>query len=260
MVVCPLGCWVQHSLPSASPMRAPERDVDASENVKLVADFPYENEEQDFFSGGTDIDFSGKYVYAMQQGMANGGVHVIQNGAKPKKLSFIPCPGEQNDVAVVKPGLIALGYHESTCAGVPGGGIRLIDVRTRQAPKFLGSVNDLPGGTHTLTAYPAGSTSTRAPADFPPTVAASSRSSTSPTRGSPRSPRRSLPTGAAVTTSTFWFSGKTKLGFCAGSDRSADLGRDRSAGTGHLQPRRRPGRAVPPLGCGEPRRQADARR
>lgn len=136
----------------SSAARPASRDVDASDNVKLVATFPYTNENADFFSGGTDIDFSGKYIYAMQQGNANGGVHVIVNGKKPKKVAFIPCPGEQNDVAVVKPGLIAVGYHNSTC-GEPGGGVRLIDVSNPKSPKILGKV-DTPGGTHTLTVYP----------------------------------------------------------------------------------------------------------
>jgi hypothetical protein len=133
---------------------SPQREADASDNVKLVSAFPYVNEEADFFAGGTDIDFQGKYIYAMQQGTANGGVHVIENSKKPKKIAFIPCPGEQNDVAVVKPGLIALGYHSSTCGGLPGGGVRLIDVKNPKKPKHLGAVNDLPGGSHTLTVYP----------------------------------------------------------------------------------------------------------
>ncbi len=128
--------------------------ADKSKNVKHVAFFPYENKEKDFFAGGTDIDFSGKYVYAMQQG-DNGGIHIIDaSGSKPKKVSFFHCPGGQNDVAVVKPGLVALGYHESTCNGPAGGGVQLVDVRNPKKPKLLGAVNDLPGGTHTLTVYP----------------------------------------------------------------------------------------------------------
>jgi hypothetical protein len=141
-------------LVGAFPSAAAEAEADSSDNVKRIASFPYENEKQGFFEGGTDIDFSGKFVYAMQQG-ANGGVHVFENSKKgPKKVSFIGCPGSQNDVAVVKPGLIALGYHSSMCGSAPGGGIRLIDVKDPKRAKFLGAVNDLPGGTHTLTVYP----------------------------------------------------------------------------------------------------------
>ena len=137
--------------PAARP--AP-READKSDNIKLTATFPYANESKDFFQGGTDMAFSGKFVYAMQQG-PDGGVHVIDHSkATPKKIAFIPCPGGQNDVAVVKPGLIAIGYHESTCGDAPGGGVRLIDVKDPNKPKYLGAVNDLPGGTHTLTTYP----------------------------------------------------------------------------------------------------------
>jgi hypothetical protein len=128
--------------------------ADKSRNVRHVAFFGFSNKTKDYFAGGTDIDFSGRWVYAMQQGN-RGGVHVIDaSRRRPRKVSFIPCPGEQNDVAVVKRGLIALGYHNSTCAGDSGGGVRLVDVSRPSRPRFLGSVNDLPGGTHTLTTYP----------------------------------------------------------------------------------------------------------
>ena len=137
--------------PAAQARPAPE--AEASDNVKQIASFVYENKAKDFFAGGTDIAFSGKYAYAMQQG-ADGGVHIIDaSGATPKKLAFIPCPGGQNDVAVVKPGLIAIGYHSSQCGGTSGAGIRLVDVKNPNNPKYLGTV-ETPGGTHTLTTYP----------------------------------------------------------------------------------------------------------
>jgi len=145
-----IGLMAALLAPVAQARPAPE--ADASENVKMIASFPYENKEKDFFAGGTDIAFSGKYVYAMQQGV-DGGVHIIDaSSAVPKKIGFFHCPGAQNDVAVVKPGLIALGYHSSQCGG-PGAGVKLIDVKDPKRPKLLGSV-ETPGGTHTLTTYP----------------------------------------------------------------------------------------------------------
>jgi hypothetical protein len=54
---------------------------------------------------------------------------------------------------VVRPGLLALGYHSGQCGGIPGAGVRLIDVRNPKKPRFLSSV-ELPGGAHTLTVYP----------------------------------------------------------------------------------------------------------
>jgi hypothetical protein len=202
---------------AASPARTPERDVDASNNVKLVVDFPYENEEKDFFSGGTDIDFSGKYVYAMQQGMANGGVHVIKNGPKPKKLAFIPCPGGQNDVAVVKPGLIALGYHESNCAGAPGGGVRLIDVRNPKRPKYLGAINDLPGGTHTLTTYPGEDIIYASPGGLPTNGGAVEQIIDVSDPKKPKVAATFTPNRSGCHDFAFYISGDTKLGFCAGA-------------------------------------------
>ncbi|MGH2747680.1 MAG: LVIVD repeat-containing protein [Actinomycetota bacterium] len=127
------------------PPSAGAAQVNKSDNVKLIQNFKYE--------GGSDLDFSGKYVYAGQLGN-DGGVHVLDvSGKKPKKVAFISCPGSQNDVAVVKPGLLALGYHSSTCAAAPGSGVRLIDVKDPKRPRFLGQVQT-PGGTHTLTVYP----------------------------------------------------------------------------------------------------------
>ncbi len=118
---------------------------DKTDNVKLVKTIPYE--------GGSDIAFTGKYVYFGQLGN-EGGVRVLDASKRvPKEVSFIKCPGSQNDPAVVKPGLIALGYHSGQCGGEPGAGLRLIDVRNPKRPRFLGSVM-LPGGSHTITPYP----------------------------------------------------------------------------------------------------------
>jgi len=122
-----------------------DRAVDKSENMKLVTSIPYE--------GGSDIAFQGKYVYFGQLGN-EGGVRVLDaSGKVPKEIAFIKCPGSQNDVAVVRPGLLALGYHSGQCGGIPGAGVRLIDVRNPHKPRFLSSV-ELPGGNHTITVYP----------------------------------------------------------------------------------------------------------
>jgi len=133
---------------TAGPAQA---EVDKSKNVTLIKSFTYDGGGT-FFSGGTDIDWQGKYVYAAQQGEA-GGVHVFDASKRvPRKIALIKCPGEQNDVAVVKPGLLAIGAHSSGC-GLPTKGVRLVDVRNPKRPKLLGEVQ-LPGGTHTLTVYP----------------------------------------------------------------------------------------------------------
>ena len=119
--------------------------VNKTDNVKEVTSIPY--------SGGTDIAFDGRWVYFGQLG-DDGGVRILDNkSGVPKEVGFIPCPGSQNDVAVVRPGLLALAYHSGTCGASPGAGVRLIDVSDPKQPKFLSSV-ELPGGSHTITVYP----------------------------------------------------------------------------------------------------------
>ena len=132
------------SLTSASAAGA-DQAINKTDNMRLVKSFPY--------SGGSDIAFEGKYVYFGQLG-DQGGVRILDvSGAVPKEVSFIRCPGSQNDVAVVRPGLLALAYHSGNCGSTPGAGVRLIDVSNPKKPKFLSEVN-LPGGSHTITVYP----------------------------------------------------------------------------------------------------------
>lgn len=131
-------------------------ELDKSENVTLVRHFPFKGSPEQAIGGegATDIAFQGRYVYAMQQSATDaGGVHIFDvSGKRPKKVGFVSCPGTQNDVAVVKPGLLAIGYHEGTCGG--GGGVRFLNVKNPKKPKYLGAVNDIAEGTHTVTAYP----------------------------------------------------------------------------------------------------------
>jgi hypothetical protein len=135
-------------------------ELDKSENVTLVRHFPFKGSPEAPIAGegATDIAFQGRYVYAMQQSATPaGGIHIFDvRGPKPKKVGFVTCPGTQNDVAVVKPGLVVIGYHDSSCGGVAGQGhgVRLINVKNPKRPKYLGAVNDIPEGTHTVTAYP----------------------------------------------------------------------------------------------------------
>lgn len=130
--------------PVSSALPATATAVDKSDNISLVARFAYER--------GTDIDFAGDLVYAARQG-DQGGVAIIDvSGKKPRQVGFVPCPGTQNDVAVVKPGLIALGFYSGQC-GEGEEGVRLIDVRDPKKPRLLGAIG-FPDGTHTLTVYP----------------------------------------------------------------------------------------------------------
>src|SRR5688500_18938039 len=120
--------------------------VTKSDNFHPVAHFP--------FALGTDLDFEGGYVFAGQQGEEDSGVHIYDvSGADPKKVGFVPCAGGQNDVSVIRPGLIAIGFVNSQCRIAEGNGIRLVDVSNPGKPRFLGGVA-FPTGIHTITKFP----------------------------------------------------------------------------------------------------------
>lgn len=114
---------------------------------------------RDAYTGGTEIDFSGRYVYATQMDghldrgeiPDQGGINIYDaSGRVPRKVGFLHCPGNDNDIAIVKPGLVALGFHENRCA--PGQGLLLADVRNPKKPRVLGYVNV--SSSHTITTYP----------------------------------------------------------------------------------------------------------
>ena len=128
-----------------------QENVDKTDNLKLVARFPY--------VGGTEIAFSGRYAYATQMdGHLNrgetpgqGGIHIFDIGrSKPRHVGSLHCPGNDNDIAVIRPGLVALGFHASKCA--PGQGMVTVDVSNPRKPRVLGHV--LVDSSHTITAYP----------------------------------------------------------------------------------------------------------
>ncbi|HVF52333.1 MAG TPA: hypothetical protein VNC78_01870 [Actinomycetota bacterium] len=152
-----------------TPASSANAQADKSDNVALIARFPYKTEDTPFNAGGTDIAFSGDFAYAAEQGWegSTGGVHIYDlSGPIPKHVSFVRCGGWQNDVAVVKPGLIALGYHQGRFnCGTELGGVTLIDVKNPRRPKILGSTTEALApdpdpasgyylGAHTITAYP----------------------------------------------------------------------------------------------------------
>jgi hypothetical protein len=112
------------------------------------------------YAGGTRLAFDGRYVYAGQfngstqhgQLPRNGGVHIVDSAASPPKLvATIKCAGFDNDVAIVRPGLLALGYTESTC-GAGGSGVSLYDVTDPAHPRRAGMLGV--EQAHTITPLP----------------------------------------------------------------------------------------------------------
>ncbi|HET7481714.1 MAG TPA: hypothetical protein VFK89_02520 [Actinomycetota bacterium] len=126
-----------------------------SKNLKLVTNIR--------IPGGTELAAQGKYLYAGQMdGGAEppgrgtkpdqGGIHIIDvSGRTPKEVGFLHCAGDDNDVEVVKPGLLAVAHHTSKCNMV-GNGMYLVDVSNPRKPRVTGTIA-VPSG-HTLKPYP----------------------------------------------------------------------------------------------------------
>jgi hypothetical protein len=114
------------------------------------------------YTGGTEIAWDGPYVYTGElngttgrdQIATKGGIHIFDvTQPAPVEVGFVSCPGSDNDVVVVRPGLIAVAHHKSTCnPRAKGNGIYLVDVTDPAAPRVLGGVGV--ASAHTLTPKP----------------------------------------------------------------------------------------------------------
>lgn len=118
-------------------------------------------------TGLTEIAHAGDQLYVGelngvtgrdQSGYATkGGIRVFdlldqETGARQVKATgFLRCAGNDNDVVVLRPGLVAFAHHKSTC-GAKSNGIALADVSDPARPKVLGGV--AVASAHTLTPMP----------------------------------------------------------------------------------------------------------
>jgi hypothetical protein len=130
--------------------------VNKSKNVSVVTRVAYK--------GGSHLTFGAGYAYAGEwDGRGDrpneGGVHIIDVTGKPREVGFFFCPGNDVDIAFVKPGLIAVGHHSAKCnkfeEGEDDAGLYTLDVSNPKDPVQLGDVN-LPSGrqSHSITRYP----------------------------------------------------------------------------------------------------------
>jgi len=129
--------------------------VEKSDNLKHVLNVPYD--------GGGELAAQGRYVYASEANAAggdsrgtapdDGGLHII-DVKKMKEVGFLHCPGTDNDVEVVKPGIVALAFSSNMCAPATGSGIMLIDVKKPAKPKIMSTLTT--GASHTMKPYPGG--------------------------------------------------------------------------------------------------------
>ncbi|WP_090761794.1 LVIVD repeat-containing protein [Nonomuraea maritima] len=133
-----------------------------SDNVTLVANVPRAapfNGDDDF---NTDLAFQGDYAYVGNFG--GFSVFDIGDPAKPKLVSQVACPAQQNDVTVYRD-LLILSVDEpqsgERCGSSPGTrsweGLRLFDISDKASPRYVGAVaTDC--GSHTHTMVPDGDT------------------------------------------------------------------------------------------------------
>ena len=130
--------------------------IDKTDNVKLVKQFSYE--------GGTELSAVGDFVFSGQldggaaypsrgQNPDQGGMHIFNvAGKKPKEVGFLHCPGNDNDVEAVRPGLVLMGFHENKCAPSAGNGFMVINTSNPKNPRVVSSINT--GKNHTFKPVP----------------------------------------------------------------------------------------------------------
>lgn len=128
-------------------------EVVMSDNVKPAGRVKY--------VGGTELATDGKYLLTGQmdgetnrgQDKTIGGMRVVGTTPKTMKVaSYLNCPGNDNDVEVVKPGLAVMGFATNQCAPAAGNGLVTIDYKNPKKPRILGMLST--GKTHTLRPVP----------------------------------------------------------------------------------------------------------
>lgn len=126
----------------------------ATPNVEALSQIAY--------TGGTEIAWDGDYLYTGElnghtgrdQIATKGGIHIFDvSQPAPVEVGFLACAGSDHDVVVVRPGLLAVAHHKSSCnPRTSGNGIYLVDVTDPTTPTVLGGVG-VPSA-HTLTPKP----------------------------------------------------------------------------------------------------------
>ena len=143
------------ALVALGPAASADQAVEKSDNLKLIKNFPYD--------GGSELAAQGRYVYSgeanakggQNRGTApeDGGLHIFDTKTM-KEVGFLHCPGTDNDVEVVKPGVVVMSFSQNQCAISAGSGIMLIDVKNPAKPRIISALNT--GASHTMKPFPGG--------------------------------------------------------------------------------------------------------
>lgn len=131
-------------------------EANKTDNVKPVAHVAYK--------GGSHLAFGGGYAYGGELNGESGrdeagfedkgGIRIFDITGKPRQVGFFQCPGNDLDVAFMKPGVVAVGYHKAACTEA-GEGLFTLDVSDPAKPKLLGHVTfPATQRNHAIARYP----------------------------------------------------------------------------------------------------------
>lgn len=206
VAILSLACIAAPTIPPASA------ETMKSDNVDVTFESP--------FDSANEVARSGDVMYVSEW---YEGIHVLDvSGRSPRFLGTVPCSGYANDVAVVKPGLIAVGFETGPCGPFPAlaGGVQLIDVSNPKRPRYLDGL-EIVGGVHTITMYPGKPLIYASPGgtvpvgdDGNPSGAETIIDVSDPSNLTVAATYLFTPSGCHDV--TFSFTGEEKLGFCPG--------------------------------------------
>ncbi|WP_101785107.1 LVIVD repeat-containing protein [Nonomuraea indica] len=137
-------------------------DVKTSDNVKLVTNVPRAAPLDGEDDWNTDLAFQGDYAFVGNFGGFT--IYDISDPTRPKTVSQVSCPAQQNDVSV-HGDLLILSIDEprsdekcsSTSDRRAWEGLRIFDISDKKSPKYVSAVRT-DCGSHTHTMVPKGDT------------------------------------------------------------------------------------------------------
>ena len=129
--------------------------VEKSGNLTLAASTKYD--------GGGELAAHGRYIYSSemnaigggqrQTAPKEGGLHIFDT-KKMKEVGFLHCPGTDNDVELVRPGLVAMAFSSNACAAGTGSGLMVVDVKNPAKPRVVSALTA--ASAHTMKPHPGG--------------------------------------------------------------------------------------------------------